>query len=130
MPVSSQKFRMFVAASLAGVMLLVAGCASAPIAPTASLGDAKSAIRAAEKEGARQYAVAELDQAQQKLIMADRAVVEEKMLLAERFAKESIVTAELAAARSEAIKAEAINEEMRRSATALAEEMRRAGDQQ
>lgn len=50
--------------------------------------------------------------------------------MAERFAQESVVTAELATARSEATKAETINEEMRLSAKALAEEMQRAGDKQ
>ena len=127
---SNRTHRMSVAAGLAGAMLLLAGCATAPMAPTASLNQAEISIKAAEKDDARQHAGAELDEARQKLIMANNAVVAEDMVLAERFAQESIVTAKLAAARSEATKAEAINEEMRRSAKALAEEMRRAGDQQ
>ena len=133
MPVSSrtnQMNRLSVVAGLAGAMLLFAGCASAPMAPPASLDQAKIAIEAAEKDDAGQYAGAELDEARQKLIMANNAVGAEDMVLAERFARESTVTAKLAAARSEATKAETINEEMRRSAEALAEEMRRAGDQQ
>jgi hypothetical protein len=40
------------------------------------------------------------------------------------------VTAKLAAARTEAAKAAAINEEMSRGAEALLEEMQRAGDKQ
>jgi putative cell wall-binding protein len=122
--------RLLAVAACAGTMLLVAGCASAPPAPSASLTEAKMAIQAAEKDEARQYAGAELDEARQKLIRADQAVVAEDMVLADRFAQESIVTANLASARSESAKAESINEEMRRSAKALAEEMRRAGDQQ
>ena len=87
-------------------------------------------IQTAEKDDARQYARAELEEAHQKLALAEKAVAAEDMILAERFADESAVMAQLAAARTEATKAEAINEEMRRSARALAEEMRRAGDPQ
>ena len=132
MPVSSRRnrmYRLYVAASLAGAMLLVAGCAAAPMAPPASLNEAKIAIQAAEKDDARQYAGAELDQARQKLILADKAVLAKNMSLAKRFADESIVTAQLATARSEATKAVAINQEMSRGAEALMEEMQRAGDQ-
>jgi putative cell wall-binding protein len=111
-------------------MLLFAGCATAPVPPTASLDQAKIAINAAEKDDARQYAGAELDEARQKLILADKAVAAENMVLAERFAQEATVTAQLAMARTESTKAEAINDDMRRSAKALSEEMRRAGDQQ
>jgi hypothetical protein len=111
-------------------MLLVAGCATAPMAPTASLNEAKTAIQAAERVDASHYAGAELDEARQKLILADKAVVAKDMILAERLADESAVTANLAAARTEAAKAVAINEEMSRGAEALLEEMQRAGDKQ
>ena len=132
MPVTNRKNRMYrpyVAASLAVAMLLVAGCATAPMAPPASLNEAKIAIQAAEKNDARQYAGAELDEARQKLMQADKAFVAEDMVLAERFAQESIVTATLASARSESTKAMAVNQEMSRGAEALMEEMQRAGDQ-
>ena len=118
-----QMHRLYVVASLAGAMLLFAGCASSPIAPTASLNDAKVAIQAAENDGASQHAAAELDAARQKLILADKAVVAENMLSALRFADESTVTAKLAAARTEATKAVAINQEMSRGADALTEEV-------
>jgi hypothetical protein len=45
-------------------------------------------------------------------------------------ADESRVEAELAAARTEALKAAAVNTEMARGADALNEELQRAGDQQ
>ncbi|MCJ7593038.1 MAG: DUF4398 domain-containing protein [Woeseiaceae bacterium] len=125
---TKRPYRLYVAASLAISMLLVAGCASAPTAPTASLNDAKLAIRSAEKDDASHFAAAELDKARQKLILADKAVVAEDMILADRYAQESTVTAQLASAKTEATKAEAINQEMLRSAEALIEEMQRAGD--
>jgi putative cell wall-binding protein len=111
-------------------MLLFAGCVSAPTAPTASLNEAKLAIQAAEKDDASHFAGAELDEARQKLMLAEKAVVAEDMMLAMRYADESTATAKLAAARTEETKAVAINQEMSRSAEALMQEMQRAGDQQ
>jgi hypothetical protein len=52
------------------------------------------------------------------------------MVLADRFAKQSIVMAELATAKTEAAKAQAVNEELKRGSKALIEEMQRIGDQQ
>jgi hypothetical protein len=51
------------------------------------------------------------------------------MVLANRYAEQSTLTAELATARTEAAKAQAVNAEMNRSADALIEEMQRTGDQ-
>jgi putative cell wall-binding protein len=122
--------RLLTAAAFAGTMLLFAACASAPPAPTASLNEAKLAIEVAEKNDASHYANAELDQARQKLVLANQAVVAKNMVAASRYAEESTVTAELATARTEAAKAAAINDELYRGAKALIEEMERTGDQQ
>lgn len=111
-------------------MVLLGACATAPVAPTASLTEAREAIASAEQAGARQHADAELDEAQQQLLKAERFVKSEQMVEAERFAHQALIAAELASARTEAAKAVAINREMRRSADALLEEMRRTGDQQ
>lgn len=133
MPVSSRinrTYRLYVAAGLAGAALLLAGCASTPSTPPASLNEAKLSIQAAERQDVTLYASAELDKARQKLILADKAVAAEDMILAERFAQESTVTAQLAVARTEAAKAEVVNTEMSRGTEALMEEMRRTGDRQ
>jgi hypothetical protein len=115
--------------AVAGVMLLIAACASAPTAPTASLNEAKLAIGVAERNDAGHHAGAELDEARQKLVSADKAVAAENMVMADRYAKQSTVMAELATAKTEAAKALAVNEEMNRGAKALIEEMQRSGDQ-
>lgn len=118
-----------------GIMVLtlaivfLSACTTTPVSPTAALSAARDAIAIAEQAGARQYAGAELDEAQQKLIQAERSVTGEKMAEGETLARESMITAELASARTEAAKAEEINREMRRSADALTEEMRRTGAQ-
>ena len=118
-----------VAAGLAGTILLVTACASTPPAPTRSLDDARTAITNAEKAEAGRYAAVELGEARQKLASADSALKDENMLVAEQFAEQSRVEAELASARTEAAKAAAVNKEMSLGADALSEEMQRAGDQ-
>lgn len=119
------------AAGLAAAVVLLGACATTPPAPpTASLNAARQAITAAEQSDARQYASAELDEANQKLAMANRAVTTENMIEADRFARESRVEAELASARTESAKAAEINAEMGRGADALNEELQRQGDQQ
>ncbi|MDF0750766.1 DUF4398 domain-containing protein [Marinobacter sp. 71-i] len=110
--------------------LLVTGCASSPSAPTSSLNEARSAVVSAEQYDAGRFAAAELGEARQKLDQANTAVKEERMAKAEQLALEARVGAELAYAKTEAAKAEAINAEMQRGAEALTDEMNRTGAQQ
>lgn len=114
---------------LASGLMLVSACASTPRAPTSSLTEAREAIAHAEQSDGRQYAGSELDNAKQKLGMAQRAVDNQDMVQAERMAREARVTAELASATAAAAKAAEVNREMERSAEALTEEMRRTGEQ-
>lgn len=123
--------RVFGAIGLAIAMVVLSACASTPpVAPTAELANARDAISTAEQDGARQHAGSQLDEAKQKLMRAEESVRNENMIQAERFAQQAAMAAELASARTESVKAEAINEEMGRSAEALDEEMRRRGGQQ
>lgn len=109
---------------------LLSACASQPMAPPESLSEARDAIARAEESGARQYAGGSLDQAKEKLEMAEAAADEQDMAEAKRLADQSLVAAELAMARTTAAKAEKVNREMGRGAEALTEEMRRKGEQQ
>ena len=120
--------RSLVAAGLTAMLMLVAACASTPLAPVAALDAAKVAISDAEKADAGHFAGAELGEARQKLALADTAVRAESMVQAERFAQQSRVQAELASARTAAAKAAAVNKEMERGADALTEELQRAGE--
>jgi hypothetical protein len=117
-----------VGAALAGVLVALGACASAPPAPVSALDAAKVAITNAEKADANRYAGAELGEAREKLVQADGAVQQEKMILAEQLAQQSRVQAELASARTGAAKAAEVNAEMARGAAALNEEMQRAGE--
>lgn len=115
---------------LALSLVMLSACASTPMAPTASLTEAREAIARAEQSDGRQHAGSEMDEARQKLEMAERAVDREDMTEAERLAREAEISAELALARTEATKAAGINREMGRGAEALTEEMRRMGEQE
>jgi hypothetical protein len=114
-------------AGLAGATLLLSACASVPEAPHAALAEARVAITTAEKDSAVEYAGTDLTEARNKLAQANNAVVSKQMVQAERLAHESRIAAELASARTEAAKAEEVNDELRRSAEALEAELKRAG---
>jgi len=110
-------------------MLLLAACASTPPAPTANLQAAQQAIAAAERGEAARYAPGELSEAHTKLALADTAVTEKRMVVAEHFADQSRAEAELASAKTSAAKASAVNDEMKRSNGTLVDEMKRgSGD--
>jgi hypothetical protein len=110
-------------------LLLLGACASTQLAPTGNLQAAQQAIAAAERGEAARYAPGELSEAHTKLALADTAVTERKMMVAEHFADQSRAEAELASAKTSAAKANAVNDEMKRSNGTLADEMKRvSGD--
>jgi uncharacterized membrane protein YeaQ/YmgE (transglycosylase-associated protein family) len=123
-----RSLRPLITAGLAGILMLAGACASAPPAPESALDAARVAISNAEKAQAGEFAGAELREAREKLALADNAVQVEEMVVAERFARESQLQAELASARTAAAKAASVNDDMERGADALAEEMQRAGE--
>lgn len=107
-------------------MLALAACATAPLPPpTAALQAAQLAIANAEQARAAEHAPAELSQARRELASAHSAVKQEQMIEAQRLAEQSRAGAELASARTEAAKAAAVNDEMRKSTEAMMQEMQR-----
>ncbi len=93
--------------------------------PSANLQAAQQAIVHAERLDAGVHAGAELGEARSKLAAAQRAVSKEEMIVAERLADEARVGADLAAARTGAVKAKAVNEDMKRGTATLVDEMQR-----
>src|SRR5579862_2703039 len=91
--------RMQMTLGLTGVLLLAA-CASTPPVPSANLQASQQAIAAAERGEAARYAPGELGEAHAKLTLADTAVTDKKMLVAEHLADQSRAEAELASAKS------------------------------
>jgi hypothetical protein len=121
------------AAAVVGVggALLLAACASTPPEPTVALKAAEQAIAAADQTRVADAASPELSEAREKLTAARAAVQGKQMVEAERLAMESRVDAELASAKSEASKAQAVNDEMKRSTDTLTQEMqRKTGEKQ
>jgi hypothetical protein len=116
--------RLRTAVALAGVMFFAA-CASTPPAPTSNLEAASQAIAAAERAEAGQHAAGELASARSKLASANAAVTGEEMIDAGRLADEARAEAELATAKTAAVKAVAVNDEMKSSTAALIQEMQR-----
>jgi hypothetical protein len=106
-------------------LLFAAACASTPPVPAANLQAAQLAIANAERVDAANHAAAELGEARGKLSSAQRAVTEENMVTASQLADEARASAELAAARSDFAKANAVNQDMKRSTATLVEEMQR-----
>src|SRR5579862_251094 len=120
--------RLRIAVGFTGVLILAA-CASTPPAPSANFQAAQRAISTAQGAEAGRYAPEELSEARTRLASAETAVREQRMIMAERFADESRVEAELASAKTADVKARAVNDEMTRSNDTLIDEMQRnSGD--
>jgi len=120
--------RLPLAATFTGVLIL-AGCASTPPAPLANLAAARLAVSNAERGDGDHFAATDMSAARSRLVAADAAVVERKMILAERYADESRADAEVASAKTASAKAMKVNDEMKQSTGTLIEEMKRtSGD--
>jgi hypothetical protein len=111
------------------VLLVCSAAFAAKPIPTTNLQAAQQAIANAERVEAATFAAVELGEARSKLSAAQEAVSEKEMLAAARLADEARVAAELAAARTSAAKAIAVNADIKRSTATLVEEMqRKTGD--
>ena len=107
-------------------MLVLAAAAFAGTPPPATnLQAAQQAIANAERVDAASLAALELGEARAKLSAAEKAVADKEMVAAAQLADEARASAELAAARTGAVKAKAVNAEIRRSTATLEEEMQR-----
>ncbi len=108
----------------AAIGLLSAGCASTP-KPTAEITRARTLIEQAEKAGAQRYAAVELDQARNKLRLADAAAEHGKNTEARARANEAAADAELAMARTTSGEAKKAADEVERSTETLQQETQR-----
>ncbi|MDP5131320.1 MAG: DUF4398 domain-containing protein [Paraglaciecola sp.] len=106
-------------------LLLLASCASVEKAPTAELLAAEQAITRAEQAQATRYSSIELNTARTEISAARVAVLEKKPDQAICLALQAQVSAELAIANAELMKASAINKDMQRSIEVLQLETQR-----
>ncbi|KKO48340.1 hypothetical protein VT06_12175 [Arsukibacterium sp. MJ3] len=106
-------------------MVMLTACATAPRPPLAELQAAERAISEAEQAQVVRYTTTELNTARTELTAARNAVTAENMPQAQRLALQAELSAELAVARAELLKAEAINKDMQQSIEALRQETQR-----
>jgi hypothetical protein len=108
------------------LLLAAAGCASGPPPKeTADLARARALVAQAEQSGAQQYASADLEAARSELRQADQEA-KDKPVLAQRRAQEASVDAELALARTRALKAEQALNQVNSGTATLRNESERA----
>lgn len=128
-PFKSVRARRRLRVAVPAVLLGLAACASAPPIPAPNLQAAQQAITSAERAEAGTHAAAELAAARAKLSGAHRAVESKEMIVAGRLADEARAEADLAVAKTGAVKAKAVNADMERSTATLIDEMqRKTGD--
>ena len=109
----------------AAVGLLCAGCATNANRPTSEITRARTLIEQAEKSGAQQYAASDLDQARNKLRLANAAVEAGKNDEARARANEAASSAELAQARATSGQAKKAADEVQNSTDTLQREATR-----
>jgi glycerol-3-phosphate dehydrogenase len=108
----------------AAIGVLTAGCATSP-QPTAEISRARTLIEQAEKAGAQRYAAVQVDQARNKLKLAEAAAEDGKNEEARARANEAAADAELAMARTTSGEAEKAADEVQRSTETLQRESER-----
>lgn len=111
--------------AISAALLMVVSCTSTEAPPTKEINSAEQAIRDAEQARVTDYALAELQEARAKLNAARVAVTEEKIETAKRLAQQSSIYVELAFAKAELQKAQAVNAEMEKNISVLKQEMQR-----
>ena len=92
-------------AGLAGIALIIGGCASPGERPDADLNNAQNSIQEAVSADAREYEPILLNDAQNKVADAENLIDQEKYVEAERLLEQAAVDAQLAEARSDTAKA-------------------------
>ena len=114
---------------VAAIGLFCVGCASQANRPVAEITRARTLIEQAEKAGAQQYAAADLDNARNKLRLANAAVEDGKNDVARARANEAAADAELAQARATSGVAQRAADEVEKSTQTLQRESDRGQSQ-
>lgn len=112
--------------------VLLSACASDPVPPTAELQSAESALDRAQEAGAAQVAGPEMRSAIEHLTAAKVKAAgdkEDDMVAARRLAQKSEADSELALAKSEEAKAQAVNQQIKEGIEALRAESQRKMEQ-
>lgn len=110
----------------AGVLFsfLMAACASTP-PPNSQITAAETAITHAEQAQVADYASPELVDARKNLAAAKAEIAEKNMTTAARLAQKAQLNAELATAKTAAVKAKEVNDELQKSTSVIKQELQR-----
>jgi len=81
-------------AALIGSVVLLGGCASAPLAPSTEMTKAKAAIDQADRAGAREYATDTLNSSVQKMAQGQAAAAKGEQVQSEQLFEESYADAD------------------------------------
>jgi len=111
------------------VLLIACAAFGKPPIPTTNIEAAKQAIANAERVDGATLAGVDLGEARAKLASAQQAIAEKEMVAGAQYADEARASAELSAAKAGAVKAQAVNADIKRATNTLVEEMqRKTGD--
>jgi hypothetical protein len=112
----------FALGAASSAILLLAGCASEP-RPAEQLARAKTLVEQADAANVQRYAAAELNDARDKLQVAQKADAAEEYSVARMRADEAAVVAELASARARSREAGHAADEMKKGLETLRQEI-------
>ncbi len=118
------RFIHFLAAMMAGCVLLLAACAGAP-APTEKISNVEMMIQRARQNEADKYAPLELRLAEENLQHAKAAMADGKNEAARKKADQALADARVAEAKARAEKAKKLSDEMAESVDTLRDEIER-----
>ncbi|MDP5188356.1 DUF4398 domain-containing protein [Rheinheimera baltica] len=105
--------------------LLLAACSASPKVPLAEIASAEQAIANAERAQVIRYTSTELNTARTELAAARNAVLADNLPQAQRLALQAQLSAELAIAQADLLKAQAVNKDMQQSIDAVQQEAQR-----
>lgn len=105
--------------------LTLSSCATTIKPPHQEIQSAEQAISQAEQARVADYASPELRTAREKLTEARAAMLQENLIVARRLAEQSRVEADLAVAKADVSKAQAINDDIKKGTESMQQEMLR-----
>lgn len=111
-------------AGIAGITMLMMGCASMP-PPTEQIAVSKATISRAASEGGNEFAPVELESANEKINAAEQAMADKEYVKAKRLAEQAQVDAKLAETRTALAKAQLAVENAEESERILRQELER-----
>ncbi|MDP5150807.1 DUF4398 domain-containing protein [Rheinheimera baltica] len=111
--------------SAAKSSFLLAACSASPKVPLAEIASAEQAIANAERAQVIRYTSTELNTARTELTAARNAVLADDLPQAQRLALQAQLSAELAIAQADLLKAQAVNKDMQQSIDAVQQEAQR-----